>query len=182
MSIVNKLKENNIIEYILYMYQMENFLRHFKLDIHQVTEYLVDKNLSEDQQKEQIEWFLNLIKQIKNEKIEQQGHLSMLNEILIELSYLHNTLLNLSNDEQYKKMYNNAIEHVEFFKQKSNLKNKNHIELMIHALFMKWLMVIQKKEISKETAESLEIFRKILVHLGKSYHQMKQGKLNFFNN
>jgi ADP-dependent phosphofructokinase/glucokinase len=101
---------------------------------------------------------------------------------MIELSYLHNTLLNLANDDTYKKLYESSIDLIENFREKSNLKDKNHIEIMFHALYMKLLLKIQKKEINQETEEAFSTMTKVITFLAKRYHQMKNGELSFLNN
>ena len=101
---------------------------------------------------------------------------------MIELSYLHNTLLNLINDEKYKTLYESAFDHIELFKEKSNLKDKNHIEIIFHALYMKLLLRLQKKEINSASEEAFDAMRILIAYLSKSYHQMKNGDLNFVNN
>jgi ADP-dependent phosphofructokinase/glucokinase len=119
---------------------------------------------------------------MQSQKIEKSGHLYLIQEVLIELSYLHNTLLNMSDDVRYKELYETAVPHIEEFKQKSNLKDKNHIEIIFHALYMKLLLRLQKKEISAETEEAFDSMRILAAYLGRAYHQMKNGTLNFFNN
>jgi hypothetical protein len=47
---------------------------------------------------------------------------------------------------------------------------------------MKLLLKLQKKEISAETEEAFDSMRVMLAYLARTYHQMKSGELNFFNN
>jgi hypothetical protein len=178
----SKLQEN-IAEYILYMYQIEDLIRSFQFDLEKIMEHFVKPQLP-DQSFEQSyrQWYGDLIQQMKNQKIEEKGHLFLIQEVMIELSYLHNTLLNLSNDEKYKTIFETALEHANEFKEKSNLKDKNHIEIMFHALYMKLLMKLQKKEISSETEEAFDSMRVVVAYLSRAYHQMKRGELTFFNN
>lgn len=183
MFISQKKLQENIAEYILYMYQIEDLIRAFKFDASKIMTHFVLPQLPDSSFENQYKkWYDELIQQMKNQKIEEKGHLYIIQEVMIELSYLHNTLLNLSNDMKYKNLYETAIEHIESFREKSNLKEKNHIEIMFHALYMKFLMKLQKKEISSETEESFDAMRVVIAYLTRAYHQMKRGELNFFNN
>jgi hypothetical protein len=119
---------------------------------------------------------------MKMQRIEKQGHLHEIKDILVEISYLHNTLLNLSEDHKYKALYEAANPYIEEFKERSNLKDKNQIEVIFHAMYMKLLLRLRKTEISAETEEALDSMRILLAYLAKSYHQMKNGELNFYNN
>ena len=68
------------------------------------------------------------------------------------------------------------------FKQKSNLKDKNDIEIAFHAMYMKLLLRLQKKEISAETEDAFDSMRIMLAYLSRGYHKMKSGDLDFLKN
>ena len=62
------------------------------------------------------------------------------------------------------------------------MKDKNHIEIAFHALYMKLLLKVQKKDISPESENAFDSMRILLAYLSKSYHKMKNGELDFVNN
>lgn len=183
MLIARQKKQENIAEYILYMYQIEDIIRAYNFDLEAIIENFVKPQLPDDSFLNQYrDWYQDLIKQMKLKRIEKSGHINELNEILVELSYLHNTLLNLANDEKYKGLMEHANQYIEEFKQKSNLKDKNHIEVILGALYMKLLLRLQKKEISAESEVAFDTMRAMLAYLSRAYHQMKAGTLDFLNN
>ena len=114
--------------------------------------------------------------------MQKTGHLSRINEIMVELSYLHNTLLNLANDPKYKTVFEAASPFIDEFKQRSDLKDKNYIEIAFHALYMKLLLRLQKKDITQESEEAFDAMRMMLAYLSRAYHKMKSGDLDFLNN
>ncbi|MBL4863124.1 MAG: DUF4924 family protein [Crocinitomicaceae bacterium] len=177
-----KLNEN-IAEYILYMYQIEDVIRAFEFDVDAIIKNYVEPQLPDASFIGQYrDWYTSLIQQMKSQKIEQAGHLMSTQEILIELSYLHNTLLNMTKDQKYKSVFEAASGYIEEFVLKSNLKNKNQIEAAFHGMYMKLLLKLQKKEISSETEEAFDAMRVMLAYLGRAYHKMKSGDLDFLNN
>jgi hypothetical protein len=183
MFIAQQKSQENIAEYILYMYQIEDVIRACNFDIDLIMSSYVEPQLPDQSFSTQYRnWYEGLIQMMHSQKIEKSGHLFLIQEVLIELSYLHNTLLNMINDERYKALYDAVIVHIEAFKEKSNLKDKNHIEIAFHALYMKLLLKLQKKEISAETEESFDSMRILIAYLSRAYHQMKSGTLNFVNN
>lgn len=183
MFIAQKKLQENVAEYILYMYQIEDVIRSFDFDLDKIMANYVSPQLPDASFHSQYrQWYGDLIQQMKNQKLEKKGHLYLIQEVMIELSYLHNTLLNMANDEKYKTLYDAAIEHIDSFRDKSNLKDKNHIEIMFHALYMKLLLKLQKKEISAESEESFDAMRICVAYLTRAFHQMKRGELTFFNN
>jgi uncharacterized protein YjbI with pentapeptide repeats len=48
-------------------------------------------------------------------------------------------------EEKYKAVYERAVPYIEEFKNKSNLKDKNHVEIVFHALYMKLLLRLKKQ-------------------------------------
>ncbi len=176
-------KEENIAEYMLYMYQIEDVIRLYNLDVDRIIDEFVRPQLPDASFLEQYrEWYEKLVEEMRFERIAETGHLMRLKEILVELSYLHNTLLNVVNDEKYQALYAAATPHIEAFRERSNLKDRNHIEICFQALYMKLLLRLQKKEISSETEEAFDHMRILLAYLSKAYHQMKGGDGQFWNN
>jgi len=183
MLIARQKLNENIAEYVLYMYQIEDLIRAYQFDLDAIIENYVRPQLLDHSFIEQYkEWYRDLIAQMRSQRIEKQGHLHDLRDILVEMSYLHNTLLNMANDQKYRTVFEAATPYIEEFKERSNLKDKNQIEIIFHALYMKLLLKLQKKEISAETEEAFDAMRVMLAYLTRAYHQMKSGDLNFFNN
>jgi hypothetical protein len=183
MLIARQKLNENIAEYVLYIYQIEDLIRAYQFDLDAIIENYVRPQLPDHSFIEQYkEWYRDLIAQMRSQRIEKQGHLHDLRDILVEMSYLHNTLLNMANDQKYRTVFEAATPYIEEFKERSNLKDKNQIEIIFHALYMKLLLKLQKKEISAETEEAFDAMRVMLAYLTRAYHQMKSGDLNFFNN
>jgi hypothetical protein len=183
MFIARQKQQENIAEYILYMYQIEDLIRAYNFDLDLIIEKFVRPQLPDNSFVDQYrDWYRDLIAQMQSQRIEKVGHLHDLKDILVEISYLHSTLLNLSNDEKYKTIFEAATPFMEEFKEKSNLKDKNSVEILFHALYMKLLLRLKGKEISAETEEAFDAMRVVLAYLSRAYHQMKNGETNFLNN
>jgi hypothetical protein len=183
MLIAQQKLQENIAEYILYMYQLEDVVRAFQFDTDRLMDQFVLPQLKNPSFETQYrEWYGALVKKMINQRLEKSGHLAELNDILVELSYLHNMLINAANDEKYKQLFTTALPFIEEFKERSNLKDKNEIEVMFHAMYMKMLLKLRKKEISNETEQAFDSMRILLAYLSKRYHEMKNGTLNFWNN
>lgn len=183
MLIARQKKEENIAEYMLYMYQIEDVIRAYRFDLDRIMAEFVQPQLPDTSFLEQYrQWYDGLIREMQSEKITETGHLLQLREILVELSYLHNSLLNVVNDEKYRTLYEAANQHIEDFREHSNLKDRNQIEICFQALYMKLLLRLQKKEISAETETSFDAMRVLLAYLSRAYHQMKSGDGQYWNN
>lgn len=175
--------KSNIAEYILYMYQVEDVIRAYKFDLDAIMDGYVKPQLPDESFLSQYrKWYSTLIMQMRSEKIETKGHLMSSQEIMVELSYLHNTMLNLTDNDKYKNIFEAANDHIEEFKSKSDLKDKNHVEIAFQALYMKLLLRLQRKEISPASEEAFDTMRMMLAFLSRAYVKMKAGDLDFLNN
>lgn len=183
MLIAQQKLEENIAEYILYMYQIEDVIRAYNFDVDAIIDQFVRPQLTDETLvPHYTQWYKGLIRDMQDQRKQKVGHLLELNEILVELSFLHNTLLGQVSDGKYTGVVEAAQPYIEEFKQKSNLKDKNDIELLFGAMYMKLLLRLQKKEISPETEEAFDSMRIMLAYLSQAYHKMKRGELDFLSN
>lgn len=183
MIVSEQKKRDNIAEYVIYMYQIEDVIRAYSFNLDLIIESFVRPQLPDESFiNDYKRWYEDLIQKMKSQKIEKSGHLFEINEVMIELSYLHSTLLNIVKDTKYIALFETALKNIEEFKEKSNLKDKNHIEIAFHALYMKLLLKLQRKEISPESEDAFDTMRILLAYLSKSFHKMKNGDLDFVNN
>lgn len=181
MLIAQQKLQENIAEYILYMYQIEDVIRAYNLDIEAVLENYVRPQLPDESFMSQYrQWYQGLINEMKAQNIEKVGHVASLNEIMVELSYLHTTMLSM--DQKYQGVVDAAKAYIEEFKAKSNLKEKNEVEVTLNAMYMKLLLRLQKKEISAESEEAFDAMRMMLAYLSRAYHRMKAGDMDFLKN
>ncbi len=183
MLVAKQKQQENIAEYILYMYQIEDVIRAYRFDMEEILEHYVRPQLPDESFLGQYrEWYQKIINEMKSYKLEKAGHLPSLNEVMIELSYLHTTLLSATKDPKYIGIVDVSLPNINDFKDKSNLKDKNDIEIAFHAMYMKLLLRLQKKEISAETEEAFDSMRIMLAYLTRGYHKMKAGDLDFLKN
>jgi hypothetical protein len=183
MRIDEVLLEKNIAEYIIYMYQTEDLIRSndFNIDVLEAN-FLKGLALPEPDFIRQRNWYVDIAGQMRRQGLEKQGHLSLIQEIMVELAYLHTALLAQPKDLTYRLMFETTLPHIEEFQEHSNLKKLNIVEVCFHALYMKMLLKIQGKEITSATEESFAEITKMIVSLAKAYHKMKAGNSDFLNN
>lgn len=181
MIVVEEKKKTNIAEYVILMYQTEDMLRAYHFDIERIkTDVITPQIPSESLRPTVTNWYLNLIEEMKKRGLEQAGHVHEVQEVIAEIIYLHNTLLSIVKDEKYKNLLNQAVDNIEAFREKSDLKEMHPVEVCFHAMYMKLLMRLQKKEISAETEHAFDSMRMLLAYLSRAYHDMKAGKMDMF--
>ena len=183
MLIAKKTRENNIAEHVIYMFQIEDLIRANNLDLDTIINTIIAPQISDENLvKEYAEWYAGLIKQMKTEGIQKQGHLSDLNEIIMELLMLHNTLLNVLNDKEYKLRFDKAVSDMKEFQSKSNSSNINIIEVGFNALYSKIILKLKGQTFTASTEEAFGHISQVLGYLAIYYKKMQNGDLNFANN
>ena len=88
-------KRENIAEYLLYMWQIEDLIRANGLDIDKIQENIIDRytSLSDQQKKEMREWYESLIDMMRREDVAKTGHLQLNRNVIIDLEDLHRRLM-----------------------------------------------------------------------------------------
>ena len=94
MFIANKLRKENIAEYLLYMWQVEDIIRANQWDIEKIKTNVINQfEVSSEQKQELIQWYEELIDMMYHENVKERGHLQINNNVIIQLSDLHNLLI-----------------------------------------------------------------------------------------
>ena len=94
MIIASQKHKENIAEYLLYMWQIEDLIRANGLDIDRIKENVIDKfDLTDSQRKEMTEWYESLIDMMRRENVEKAGHIQLNKNVIIQLTDLHMALL-----------------------------------------------------------------------------------------
>ena len=94
MFISKELRKNNIAEYLLYMWQVEDTIRAFGCSLPRIRREYVERFGYDDEQKEElIDWYGNLIRMMNEEGCREKGHLQINRVTLQLLNDLHLQLL-----------------------------------------------------------------------------------------
>ena len=103
MLIAQKKKKENIAEYILYLFQIEDIVRSFKFDVDEIMEVFVLPNLPDRSFEGQYrKWYQEIITEMKAAKLDKKGHIDRIMEVFRELVFLHNTLYTMQKESNTK--------------------------------------------------------------------------------
>ena len=145
-----KSKKDNIAEYILYLWQMEDYLRAFPQNA-DATQELHELN-----------------EMMHREGIIDGGHLALANNALAELMDLHVSLLD--EDARYRAAIIRLQPSLNLLKAKTDRPTMSDIEACLVLLYQIMLLKLQKKEISDETASVQTLATQVLTFLSRTYH------------
>lgn len=178
MLIAKQKKSENIAEYLLYMWQVEDIIRVHKLDIDSITTNIIDKFDQPDEIKDEIrDWYEGLIKMMKLEGVTESGHLQINKNIIIDLTDLHQRLVKSPKEPEYIASYYKTLPFIVELRSKSEDKNIPELETCFAALYGFLLLRLQQKEISGETQAAISQISSLLRMLSNRYHLDKEGKL-----
>ncbi|MBQ3189364.1 MAG: DUF4924 family protein [Bacteroidaceae bacterium] len=179
MFISKELRKNNIAEYLLYMWQVEDMLRANNMSIENICSSVVSNyNLGEEQRNELIAWYDNLLEMMRIEGVSQSGHLQINKNVIIMLTDLHLRLLKSPKVPFYTAAYYKVLPYIVEFRNKSNGQAKCEIENCFDALYMVWMMRLQKRDINAETLNATAEISKFVSMLSLYYKEDEEGKLD----
>ena len=146
-----KSKCDNIAEYILYLWQIEDYLRAFPQNADATPE------------------LHDLHEMMHREGILEGGHLQLANNALDELVELHKQILN--EDAMYRAAIMRLQPSLNLLKAKTDRPTMSDIEACLTLLYQIMLLRLQKKEITPETADVQQRATQLLQFLSKTYYE-----------
>lgn len=174
-------KKENIIEYLLFMWQMEDLLRGVKFDIEALQHEILAGISDEKSREESLNWFKVLAEEMKSDDVMVSGHHRETYELLNELQMLQQTLMTVLGDEKFKASYGAAKPLLDEFRQKTERIPRGDIEIALTAIYGMLTLKLAGKTVSPETRAAVEVFSKYLRHLASAYRDMKAGTLPMNN-
>ena len=179
MLIAREKKKSNIAEYILYMWQIEDIIRSFEFSPEKIKTGIVERYNQPAQVKNEImQWYLSLIKMMKDEEILQQGHLVFLVHKVNELNDFHQLLLLSDRQTQYQEIYKTAKPNIHALAEKGRAVERNEIDICLTGLYGLLMLKLQQKPISEETQNSLRTVSILIAQLADFYRKYENGEID----
>lgn len=178
MKIAKELKERNVCEYLLYMWQLEDTLRAYGCDADRVKdEYVVQFQYNEAEKAEEAQWLSDLCTMMHEEKVTEKGHLQINKGTISLLTDLHLELLNSTKHPFYSAAYYKALPFIVEIRSKSGNTDAPELENCFDALYGTMLLRLQQKPISAETTAAVNCISHLLALLADAWHKEKAGEL-----
>lgn len=196
MIIAQKLREQNVAEYLLYMWQVEDMLRAVGLNVDKLDEtYLSRFQLEPAQKAEMRQWYADLAEMMRQEGVAEKGHLQICKNVLIWLSDLHQQLLRSPKFPYYSAAYYKALPFIVELRSKNHIKDlkdekdcfvekkdetkdgeqdeKSELENCFDALYGLMLLRLQGKPVSEETKKAMDSISTFIGMLADYYKKDK---------
>ena len=174
MLTAKQLRQENIAEYLLYMWQLEDIIRASKFDIDTISRQIVDNYPTDESTKAAMrQWYEDLISMMRIEGVTEKGHVQINTNILIQLTDLHQMLLKSVKYPEYGAEFYKTLPIIVELRAKSGEEKSGEIETCYNALYGMMLMRLQGKEITESTMTALTQISRFISLLASFYHKDK---------
>ncbi|MBQ8360747.1 MAG: DUF4924 family protein [Bacteroidaceae bacterium] len=178
MFVSKQLKENNIAEYLLYMWQVEDMIRANQMDMERIRETLVrPARLDAEQEKQLFDWYENLVEMMRIEGVSERGHLQINKNVVTLLTDLHLQLLRSTKHPFYSAAYYKALPFIVELRTQGDNRNLSELENCFEVLYGVLLLKLQKRDISEGTLQAVKTISQFLGLLSDYYKKDKSGEL-----
>ena len=171
MIIARQKRKENIAEYLLYMWQVEDLIRANKFDMDSINRTVIAHyDQPEEVKKEIAQWYEELIEMMRSEGVMEKGHIQLNKNVIITLTDLHLRLL-----KSPKEMVYSA--YIVQLRAKSGGEDLPELETCFAAVYGYLLLRMQGKEVSAETLEGIKQISSFLALLAEKYREDMKGEL-----
>ena len=179
MIVARQKKKENIAEYLLYMWQIEDIIRACGGNIDVIQKQIIDgyRGQSPETMNAIREWYENLCEMMRLEGVMEKGHLQINKNVILDLSDLHQQLLKSPLEPFYGAMFFKTLPYIVELRARSGNVEAGELETCFNALYGVLMLRLQKKEISPETEKAIHQISQFLALLSEKYKQDKAGEL-----
>ncbi|MDE5971274.1 MAG: DUF4924 family protein [Muribaculaceae bacterium] len=173
MIIASEKRRNNIAEYLLYMWQIEDLIRANGLDMERIRVNVIDRfdGLSSEQKRQMEEWYESLIDMMRREGVVESGHLQMNNNVLQSLVELHRALMADPRFADYSAEFYRTLPFIVELRATAGDKAADELTTCFTALYGTLMLRLAGKEISPDTLAALGQISRFIATLSALFHK-----------
>ena len=174
MIIARQKRKENIAEYLLYMWQVEDLIRANKFDMDSINRTVIAHyDQPEEVKKEIAQWY----EELRSEGVMEKGHIQLNKNVIITLTDLHLRLLKSPKEMVYSAAYYKTLPYIVQLRAKSGGEDLPELETCFAAVYGYLLLRMQGKEVSAETLEGIKQISSFLALLAEKYREDMKGEL-----
>lgn len=182
MYIAQQKKKENISEYILYMWQVEDIIRALEMNPDKIRSYVAEQyGLSEDRQEEVTHWYLRLCDEMKKDGKQRQGHCKEVEAYLEKLEDTHQKLLKAPAQALYNSLYYKTLPYIVQLRSLDGKSQEEEAASEVNTAFVAVYGLVtlrmQGKEVSQQTLEAVKVISTFLAMLADRYHAIEEGEI-----
>ena len=181
MDIAQAKRKENIAEYILYLWQIEDLLRALQFSPEAIYSQLVARReVAEEQKQIFLLWYMDIVNLLREEGKEEKGHLEHTLHLIQDLHDLHLRLMKLPLGEHYR----TTVAHLEpeLPKLRAVVGNPgmSDTELCFRALYAAMLYRIKGQGERSAVSDTLEFISPVIAELSALYGKVERGEIDLY--
>jgi hypothetical protein len=178
MIIAPQKRKENIAEYLLYMWQIEDIIRANGLDMALIEKNVIDRyQLDDDTRRQMVEWYESLIDMMRREEVTQHGHLQINKNVLSSLVALHQELLKDPAFPDYTALFYKTLPFIVELRAKSGDNKVGEIETCFNALYGVLMLKLSHRDVTAETMAAIKQISQFIAVLANDFHLDEEDKL-----
>jgi len=171
MIIAQQKRKENIVEYLIYLWHIEDLLRACRFDMNKIETHIISSYQQPENIMQEIrQWYQELVDMSLREGIREKGHLQINKIIVSELDELHKRLIHSPQEMIYGSLYYKALPAIVQLRSKAGDTAMSEIETCLTAVYGHFLLRLQAKDINAETTESVKQISNLLACLAAKYN------------
>jgi hypothetical protein len=182
MDIAQSKRKENIAEYILYLWQLEDLLRALQFSPEAVYATIVKpRGLPREREKELLEWYMDLADILRREGKERVGHSQHTLHLIEDMQELHDKLMVLPYGEQYRTLFGRLSKELPKLRAIIGDQAVGDIELCFRALYAAMLYRMKGDSAALQTvADVLETVSPVISELTRIYMLYERGEVDIY--
>ena len=178
MIIARQKRKENICEYLLYMWQVEDLIRANHFDMEEIRRNVLSRYQQPEETMREIEqWYEELIEMMRSEGVKEAGHIQLNKNVIIALTDLHLRLLKSPREMIYGAAYYKTLPYIVQLRAKSGGADVPELGTCFTAVYGYLVLRMKGKEVSAETLEGIQQISSFLALLAAKYRDDMEGKL-----
>lgn len=182
MDIAQTKRRENIAEYILYLWQLEDLLRAMQFSPEAIFSTLIAprQDLNEEQKPAFLIWYMDLANLLRQEGKEEKGHLEHTLHLIADLHNLHLQLMKLPVGEHYRQTVARLEPELPRLRAVIGNPGMSDTELCFRALYAAMLYRIKGEGEKTAVTDTLEFISPVIAELAGLYGKVERGEIDLF--
>lgn len=181
MLIAQQKRKQNIAEYILYLWQLEDLLRALQFSPEAIYSQLVAPTGADEEQKQTIFlWYMDIVGLLRKEGKEQSGHLDHTLHLIADMHNLNLQLLSLPVGERYRTLAAQLAPELPRLRTIIGKEEMSDTELCFRALYAAMLYRIRGKGGEHAIEDTIAVVSPVIAELASMYGKVERGEIDLF--
>jgi hypothetical protein len=181
MDIARQKRDENIAEYILYIWQLEDLLRALRFDPKAIFDTLVAPREASDEWKLAAqEWYMEIADLLTREGKAEGGHLDHTLHLVGEMNDLHLMLGEQPAGRAYREVFARLSPSLPALRGVLGRADISDIELAFRALYAAMLYRMKGGHRKEITDDVVELVSPVIAMLSDTYHKVERGELDLY--